>query len=1092
VQIDRALEWRPGDSTLKARKAHALSKSGQFGKGLALYEEILRSKPEDSAILSNIGSMYRSIGRFDEAEAALEKAHRLSPSRVELYSNYLLAMHYNPAHSAEAIAQAHLKWDALFRPKTVERMHAQDRTPDRRLRIGMISAGFRIHPVGQMITSSMETLPRNEFELFAYTMSDQVDALTERMQRRADRWQSATHLDNGELAQRIRDDRIDILFDLCGHTEGNRLLAVAMEPAPLQIKWVGGQINTTGLSAIDYLLSDAVETPDGVDAQYSEKLIRLPDDYICYMPRGDAPETGTLPAYKNGFITFACFNNPAKINPIIIERWASILNKIPTSRLFLKGSQYDSAEFVGRTSDEFARHGIDPLRLIFEGHSPHHHLLNTYNRVDIALDPWPYSGGLTTCEALLMGVPVITLPGPTFAGRHSATHLINAGLPELVVDNWERYEQLAIDLASNLENLSTIRRNLRRQLENSPVCDHRRFARNFSIAMRAVWQRYCEGKAPAALRIDQKGQAWFEGDEQPMQLQFPQGTAETRKSHSFKFNFEGKIITLDHGSLLITDKGFTNLQALGAFAAIVFDPASKVTNAAQLQAAGELHHYPHVSLGNGGEGTLYACLDPVMSGTLEPLPADQQLPGNQEATQVIAKLPITTLRLDDIEGLDNIDWLLLDNMNDSLTILENGAKVLAETLLVQVRVNFSPTHKRQPELTQISHWLARHGFSFYRLNNLQHYGHLPERDDLLKQQATQLVSADAIFIPSSYRLEHLEPQKKAKLAFILHAVYQMHDLAFSLIAQNDTGEGEKYLEDNRYLSKSNPPFGSKQPHRVYINHGHPKACVGVPVYNEEKYIQETILSLKKQDVDGVKFVIYDNASSDHTYEMTRELSSDDARFELIKNPQNLGSADNFFKLFKETASDYFMWLGGHDCLSENYLQDVMAILDQSSHISMACGLPFGIVDEKIFGPVKEALYDFSQESPLERYIKSVAELTNCTIFHSMFRRVALEGFEFRKTVSADHVIISRLLWSGKLEYAANSQYLRRYFKSRDTTTEERLIGGKGKLERSEFFDYYKYDINHVLNKEACPKKQAMDIIGKVDRILKVRFSENYS
>jgi len=1057
----------------------------RFREALDTFRKLLERCPDLPETQNSIANLYKDMTEFSKADAAYAKALELSPGYVQAYSNRLFSMHYNPAKTGPQIRDFACQWDVRFRPsRRLDPHRGRVLEPARRLRIGLLSSGFRLHPVGQMITPALEHVG-DALEIHAYSIDNIHDPITARLKKAATSWQSVGHLDESRLADLILADQIDILIDLSGHGAGNRLRTISMKPAPLIVKWVGGLVNTMGLAAFDYLLSDHVETPPGCDGDYVEKLIRMPDDYICYLPPDYLPPITALPAIGNGHITFGCFNNPAKINDVLLGEWAKLLHMIPNSRLLLKGAQYDSPEFCERIRHTLASHGIDATRVTLEGPTSHRGLLESYNRVDIALDPWPYSGGLTTCEAMLMGVPVITHPGPTFAGRHSSTHIINAGMPELVTESWDEYRQRAIELAQDWGNLSVIRACLRQVLLKSPVCDGARFAWHFTTAMRAIWQRYCEGKAPAALSLDKTGQARFEDEAQPVQLA-------RIKPEGFDFPFEGHIITVDHGGILVNDPIFPRLQEQGRLAAIVFDPASRVSNIEMLQLRGEVHHYPGVALGDGNEGVVYVCADPDMSSTLRPLSPGDQLSGNVETTRIVDTQPLPTLALDSIEGLGSIDWLLLDNMNDSLMILENGEKTLAETLLVQVRVNFSPTHKKQPELTQISHWLARHGFSFYRLNNLQHYSHLPKRDDLLKQQATQLVSADAIFIPSAHRLEHLGAQKTNKLAFILHTVYQMQDLAFSLLTQNDTDEGEKYLEENSYLRKLNQPFQSKQPHRIYINHGHPKACIGIPVYNEERYIRETILSLKKQDVDGVRFVIYDNASSDRTYEIAQELSSDDARFELTKHPQNLGSADNFFKLFKESASDYFMWLGGHDCLSEHYLQDVIEILDQNNNISMACGLPFGIMDEKIFGPVKEALYDFSQESPLERYIKSVAELTNCTIFHSMFRKDALKGFEFRKTISADHVVISRLLWSGRLEYATNSQYLRRYFKSRDTTTEERLTGGKGKLERKEFFDYYKYDISHSLNKESCPKKQTMDIIGKIERILKARFTENYS
>lgn len=1084
-QVEHALQLAPNRDDTLERKALILTKMYRYQEAIALFKELTHRRPDYYAFWNNIANLLKDIGQLDEADAYYQKSIRLADNTPIPYSNRLTTLHYNPAISREVIFEACKEWESRYAPQNIPpRPRPTDLSSQRRLRIGMVSDGFRNHPVGRMITLMLEYLPRQEFELFAYSTNNAEDPLTHRIQQSVSQWASIAHLSDEKFTKRIRDEQIDILIDLAGHNAGNRMRTMAMQPAPLLVKWVGGLINTTGLSAIDYLLSDRIESPPGEDVFYTEKLIRLPDDYICFTPPEYVPEIGNLPALENGHITLGCFNNPTKINEVVLTEWARIMHELPNSRLLLKGMQYNSEDLCQQVRAIMAEQGIEAERLLIEGPSPHRELLQTYNRIDIALDPWPYSGGLTTCEAFLMGVPVVSLPGPTFAGRHSATHLVNAGMPELVVDSWDEYRARVLELASDLDSLSTIRRHLREVLLQSPVCDGPRFAKNFTIAMRAIWQRYCEGKQPAALTLDQEGQAWFEGDSQPMQLQHPTPAAGSEEN-AFNFAFKGKVVTLDNGALLVGTTGFSSLQKLGAFATIAFDPTSKVTNAAQLQAAGELHHFPHVTLGDGREGTLSACLDPAMNATLEPLPADQQLPGNQEATQVIAKLPITTLRLDDIEGLENIDWLLLDNMNDSLAILENGEKALANTLLVQVRVNFSPTHKNQPELTQISHWLSRHGFSFYRLNNLQHYSHLPRRDDLLKQQATQLVSADAIFIQSPHRLEHLGPQQKSKLAFILHTVYQMHDLALSILESADAQNGEKYLESTGYLEKPLPPTNVAPLPRIYLNLSRPKVCIGIPAYNEEMYIRETLLSLKKQDIDGVKFLISDNASSDKTLEIARSLSSDDGRFELVRHSENIGAAENFIKLFQESESEYFMWLGAHDYLSENYLQEVVDLLDREKETSMACGIPFGIMDGKIFGPTKEAIYDFTQKSPTERYLKSVAELANCTIFHSLFRRTDLNGFSFRKTISFDHVLISHLLWKGKLNYAQDSTYFRRYFPRRETSSEERILGKKEKLKRKDFFEFYTSNLQSLLEPADITNKKTL--LKQSEEILKARF-----
>jgi hypothetical protein len=383
-----------------------------------------------------------------------------------------------------------------------------------------------------------------------------------------------------------------------------------------------------------------------------------------------------------------------------------------------------------------------------------------------------------------MGVPVITLPGPTFAGRHSATHLVNAGLPEMVVSSWDEYRQRAIGLSQDLTSLARIRSLLRDTLMGSPVCDSGRFAEHFSIAMRAIWQRYCEGKPVAALTLGKDGQALFEGEQQAVDIHHPAAPA---PAESFSFKFQGKVITLDHGATLVASAQFVELQKLGAFSTIAFDPASRIDNAGQLKQLGELHHYPHAALGNGQAATLYACLDPAMTSTLEPLNA-------QAGGKVLARLPVPTLKLDSINGLPSVDWLLLDNLHDSLAVLEHGQRTLADTLLVQARINFAPTHGQQPDLGLISQSLARLGFSFYRLNKLQHISHQAQSDSLVQLSGSQLASADALFLPNTERLSALSDNQRLKLAFILHTAYGAHDVAAHLIQTLNGKLGEQYLK----------------------------------------------------------------------------------------------------------------------------------------------------------------------------------------------------------------------------------------------------------------------------------------------------------
>ena len=777
----------------------------QFNAALTSFRKLLEIKPDDHFTQNNIANIYKDMGEFAKAEEAYRKAMALNPGYVAAYSNLFFSMHYDPARTPESILAFARDWEKRFTPPyRLAPPAAASLVPDKRLRVGLLSSGLRQHPVGQMITAALEHLD-DGIELYAYSTNNVQDAITARIRKTVAAWQPVSHLGEPQLAEKIRQDGIDILIDLSGHGSGNRLRSIAMRPAPLAVKWVGGLVGSMGLESFDYLLSDSIETPAGVDHLYVEKLIRMPDDYICYLPPAPLPPITALPAIANGHITLGCFNNPAKINPVLLAEWARLMHELPDCRLLLKGAQYDSPEFCERIRGIMREHGIAAERLTLEGPAGHTELLATYNRIDIALDPWPYSGGLTTCEAMLMGVPVVTFPGPTFAGRHSATHLVNAGMPELVVASWDEYRQRVIELANDWPNLSVIRACLRQILLQSPVCDGARFARHLTTALRAIWQRHCAGQAPAALALGKDGTARFDDEARPVELA-PVGQDRGDDGEAFRWDIAGKIVTLDHGALLATDPIFPGLQKLDAFATIAFDPAGRLDNAQVLQGPGELHHYPRVTLGDGEPTTLHVCRDPAMSATLPPL---------HEAGdgQVIATQPIHSLRLDDIEGLEHIDWLLLDNLSDSLKILANGEKALGNVLLVQARVSFAPTHRQQPELTPLSHWLSRHGFSFYRLGNHKHIGHLPERGDLLRHQATQLASADALFIPDTRRMAGLTDEQRLKLAFVLHTVHGIRDLAYALLSRADKDRSHAYLVAEGFLPtpERSRPADASQP-----------------------------------------------------------------------------------------------------------------------------------------------------------------------------------------------------------------------------------------------------------------------------------------
>ncbi|MCC5913832.1 MAG: FkbM family methyltransferase [Balneolaceae bacterium] len=467
---------------------------GNYQKAIELYERMLDEFPKQGSVRVNYALCLQEIGRFSESEKHYKQAFKDQPASFEPLSNYLMGIHYNPDRSRDEIFEAHKIWDQHFAPsERPERPVPFNRDPNKRLRVGMISGGFRTHPVGWMVTKALENLPKDKFEVYCYTTNNRYDQITRRIHKATDKWQSVLGYGDEVIAEMIREDEIDILIELSGHSADTRLKTVALEPAPVIVKWVGGLFNTTGLQSVDFLITDHYETPTGEEPYYTEKLVRMPDDYIVFLPPDYAPEVGELPAKKNGYITFGCFNNPSKVNEEIVARWAEVMKRTPESRLFLKSKQYDTKELCDRIISKMEECGISKDRLIFEGLSPHNELLDCYNRVDIALDPWPYSGGLTTCEALWMGVPVVTKPGPTFAGRHSATHLENAGFGEWVADSWEEYTDTIVKLAGDIEKLDEIRSSMREKVAESPVCDGKRFGANLSIALREMWKQRTDG-----------------------------------------------------------------------------------------------------------------------------------------------------------------------------------------------------------------------------------------------------------------------------------------------------------------------------------------------------------------------------------------------------------------------------------------------------------------------------------------------------------------------------------------------------------------------------------------------------------------------
>ena len=467
---------------------------GSPDAAVALYLQAIELKPNYPEAFSNMGNARMAQGLLDDALACYDQSIALMRSDAQLHGNRLYALHYHPAFDARAILREHLAWNHLHgRPLQMKiRPHENDRSPERRLRIGYVAPDFRDH------CQSLFTLPllshhdRDRFEVFCYSGVVVPDAVTDRIKGCADVWRNIVGMSDDAVADLIRQDKIDILIDLTLHMSGNRLLVFARKPAPVQVTWLGYP-STTGLSTIDYRFSDPYLDPRDVDPSvqdefYVEQTVRLADTFWCYDPLTSEPAVNELPALGNRWITFGCLNNFCKVNENVLDLWAQVLIAVPNSRLILLAAEGSHRQ---RTLDSLARRQVDPQRIEFAGHRPRREYLEYYHRIDIGLDTFPYNGHTTSLDSYWMGVPVVTLAGQTAVGRAGVSQLTNLGLAELIAAESGRYLQIAVDLASDLPKLSGLRIGLRNRMSQSSLMDAPRFARNVEAAYRDMWHEWC-------------------------------------------------------------------------------------------------------------------------------------------------------------------------------------------------------------------------------------------------------------------------------------------------------------------------------------------------------------------------------------------------------------------------------------------------------------------------------------------------------------------------------------------------------------------------------------------------------------------------
>jgi predicted O-linked N-acetylglucosamine transferase (SPINDLY family) len=484
----RAIALKPNYPEAHSNLGAALCDRGQLDEAIAAYRQAITLKPNYPDAHSNLGIALWTKGELDEATAAYRQAIALKPDFADAHSNLLLALHCHPGFDARAIAEEHHRWNRQHAEPLRQfiQPHPNDRTPDRRLRIGYVSPDFREHPVGRFLLPLLAEHDHQNFEIFCYAQVHAPDALTGQLRAHANHWHSLTGLSDEQAAALIRNHQIDILVDLSGHTAHHRLLVFARKPAPVQVTFLGYP-DTTGLTTMDYRLTDAYADPPGqTESCHSEQLIRLPCAW-CYQP-AHRPE---IAARRDGPIIFGCCNKLAKITEPMLALWARILRAVPESGLLLKAPALGSESTRQHVRRKLEKAGIALDRVELRGYEPSlaAHLA-LYDRITIALDTFPYHGTTTTCEALWMGVPVVTLAGTTHVSRVGVSLLSNVGLPDLVAASEEQYVQLAVSLANHPQRLTDLRGTLRQRLDHSPLLDAPRYARDIEAAFREMWCRW--------------------------------------------------------------------------------------------------------------------------------------------------------------------------------------------------------------------------------------------------------------------------------------------------------------------------------------------------------------------------------------------------------------------------------------------------------------------------------------------------------------------------------------------------------------------------------------------------------------------------
>jgi len=489
----KAVQLDPSSDLALSNLVHTLLGLGRVGEALSKTQQILEQHPRSASSHLMRGFALVQQARITSALESFEQAQSIDPSATVAVANALFTLLYRDDISGAEFVAEREKWVARL-PGISQQRYEQwkgTREPGRRLKVGYLSGDLRSHPVAFFLEPILANHSAEQVETYCYDLSGVADATTTRLKGYAHHWRHCVGISDDACAQQIYEDTIDILIDLSGHTAGNRSGVLMRKPAPLQMLYIGYP-GSTGLPTMDYVISDRLVSPVETDSLYSEKILPVEGSFWCFKPHEFAPQPSELPALQNGYITLGSFNHTPKFSDSTIRLWSRVLAAVPTAKLKLKALSLADEETCAHFRQQFVALGTDPSRLIFEGPTLKlEEFFQSYHTIDIALDPTPYNGGTTTCEALWMGIPVVALRGERFCARMSHSLLNNVGLGQLSVETEEAYVEGVRSLCHNTGYLQQIRSELRSRMAASPICNGKLASQALENAYRRAWQQFC-------------------------------------------------------------------------------------------------------------------------------------------------------------------------------------------------------------------------------------------------------------------------------------------------------------------------------------------------------------------------------------------------------------------------------------------------------------------------------------------------------------------------------------------------------------------------------------------------------------------------